>query len=72
MPLEIIKNSITQSDTAFCPSVRQNIDMGLNLPDYCTDIKRILKCCVEPGISNVSLKGEKLSATGVLQYALFT
>ena len=64
MPLEIIKNSITQSDVTFCPSVRQNIDMSLNLPDYCTDIKRILKCCVEPGISNVSLKGEKLSAIG--------
>ncbi len=64
MPLEISKNSITQSNTALCPTARQNIDVQLNLPDYCTDIKRILKCCVEPGVSSVSLKGEKLSATG--------
>lgn len=64
MPLEITKNSITQSNTALCPTARQNIDVQLNLPDYCSDIKRILKCCVEPGISSVSLKGEKLSAVG--------
>ena len=64
MPLELSKNSITQSSTALCPTARQNIDLQLNLPDYCTDIKRILKCCVEPGISSVSLKGEKLSASG--------
>lgn len=64
MPLEITRNSITQSSAAICPTARQNIDVQLNLPDYCTDIKRILKCSVEPGISNISLKGEKLSATG--------
>ena len=64
MSLEISKNSIVKSNTAICPSAQQNIDLQLNLPDYCTDIKRILRCSVEPGVGNVSVKGEKLSATG--------
>lgn len=64
MSLDFAKETITYSSDSFCPTVKQSIDVQLNLPDYCSDIRRILKCSVEPGISNISPKGEKLSATG--------
>ena len=64
MALEIKKNtlSVRTSDSKSC--AKQSIDTQINLPDYCSDIKRILKCCVEPGISSVSVKGEKIGAVG--------
>ncbi len=64
MDLELQKTDINESVVISSVAASQNLDTQLSLPDYCSDIKRILKCTVEPGISNVSLKGERLSATG--------
>lgn len=40
------------------------IDTELTLPDYCRDIKRILKCILTPQIHSVSFSGEKISVRG--------
>ncbi len=40
------------------------IDTELSLPDYCRDIKRILKCILTPQIHSVSFSGEKISVRG--------
>ena len=45
-------------------SAQQNIETEITLPDYCSDIKRILKCILRPGINNISLAGENTNAVG--------
>lgn len=42
----------------------QSVDFELNLPDYCSDIKRILKCNIGTGINSVKRSGEEVSAFG--------
>lgn len=64
MALEFKKNILTGQAKDAAYSVKQSIDTQINLPDYCSDIKRILKCAVEPGVSSVAIKGEKLTAAG--------
>ena len=51
-------------------SAQQNIETEITLPDYCSDIKRILKCILRPGINNVSLAGENANATGKVSLKL--
>lgn len=40
------------------------IDTELTLPDYCKDIKRILKCTLTPQVHSVSTSGENISVRG--------
>lgn len=47
-------------------SVTQSVDEQLNLPDYCSDIKRILKCSLLPDISGVQISGDRVSVRGSL------
>lgn len=42
----------------------QNVDCDMTLPDYCPDIKSILRCSVEPGISSVTVAGNRVTAQG--------
>jgi len=42
----------------------QNVDCDMTLPDYCPDIKSILRCSVEPGISSVAVSGNRVTAQG--------
>ncbi len=51
-------------------SAQQNIETEITLPDYCSDIKRILKCIIRPGINNISLAGENANATGKISLKL--
>ncbi len=51
-------------------SSQQNIETEITLPDYCGDIKRILKCVLRPGITNISLSGENATATGKVSLKL--
>ena len=45
-------------------SAQQNIETEITLPDYCSDIKRILKCILRPGKNNISVAGENVNAVG--------
>lgn len=42
----------------------QTVDREIVLPDYCKEIKKLLKCTFVPGIHTVSVSGEKVSAKG--------
>ena len=42
----------------------QGVDCDMTLPDYCPDIKSILRCSVEPGINSVSVTGNRITAEG--------
>ncbi len=64
------KKTLSLSGTFATVTAQQNIGAEINLPDYCSDIKRILKCIIIPGITSVSVNGENISATGVADIKL--
>ncbi len=51
-------------------SSQQSIPVEITLPDWCSDIKKILKCTFQPGITSVSVAGESVTATGVVDIRL--
>ena len=70
MELALKKESVAYCACVFEKSVKQNLDLGWNLPDYCSDIRRILQCTVTPCISGVSVGGGRVSAVGEVQVRL--
>ncbi|MGN0468696.1 MAG: SPOCS domain-containing protein [Acutalibacteraceae bacterium] len=64
MNIELKKENICTAKTVSEPNCVQNIDLEINLPDYCTDIKRILRCFVIPSINSVQTTGDRVSAKG--------
>lgn len=51
-------------------AAQQNIEFEINLPDYCSDIKRILKCLMIPGVSSVSKAQDSVTISGVVTVRL--
>ena len=64
------KKTIALSDIKATLSAQQSIQAEVNLPDYCSDIKRILKCIIIPGITSVNVSAEKITATGIADIKL--
>lgn len=48
----------------FSTYAEQNIDADINLPDYCPDILRVLKCSVEPCIISSKISGDRINTDG--------
>ncbi len=70
MDFEIKKTAVSTSE-CFCESkCEQSVSLDISLPDYCRDVKRILKCITEPGIANISLSGETATLSGVITVRL--
>lgn len=70
MDFELKKQKIMSDELCQELSTQQNIETAITLPDYCGDIKKILRCTFKPGIANLSLSGEMLSATGKVDIRL--
>ena len=70
MDFKIKQQKLTTDELWQEISAQQNIETEINLPDYCSDIKRILKCILRPGINNISLAGENANATGKVSLKL--
>ncbi len=70
MDFELKKQKLVSDELWQEVSSQQNIETEITLPDYCGDIKRILKCVLCPGITNISLTGENASATGKVSLKL--
>lgn len=70
MDLNIKKQKLSYDELWQEVSAQQSVETDITLPDYCSDIKRILKCAMVPGITNVSVAGENISATGAVSIRL--
>ena len=70
MDFKLNKQKIMSDELCQELSTQQNIETAVTLPDYCGDIKKILRCTFRPGIANISLSGEMLSATGKVDIRL--
>ncbi len=64
MALELKKESLCFADTLCKADTQKSVDFEINLPDYCTDIKKILKCFVTPGINSHSAVGDTVKISG--------
>lgn len=70
MEFELKKQKLISDELWQEASSQQNIETEITLPDYCGDIKRILKCILQPGITNISLSGENAAAAGKVSLKL--
>lgn len=59
-----LKTSIFSLDTVFCESAEQPIDIDFTLPDYYSDISKILKCRATSRIASKSINGDRISVEG--------
>lgn len=49
---------------AYEVSVEEKIELDVNLPDYCADIKRVLRCFVQTNINSTETAGDRVSLKG--------
>ncbi len=54
------------SETVFDKTVEQSVDSDFIMPDYYTDIQRVLKCIVKPCISSKTVSGDRAVIDGSL------
>ncbi len=64
MSFEIKKEKLWVKECTEKMKTEQGIETQITLPDYCGEIKKILKCTLIPGIHSVSRTGERVSARG--------
>lgn len=58
------KESITAGLKIYEVSAQERIENEINLPDYCQDIKKLLRCNLVPGVHTVSVSGERVNLRG--------
>ena len=51
-------------ENAFETTSEHSLEADLNLPDYCPEIQRILKCCVTPHITSVQNASSRITVQG--------
>ena len=61
--------NVDKQELCTCRIVReakaeQSVDCDITLPDYCCDIKSVLCCSVEPGVTSVDITGNRITALG--------
>lgn len=64
MQFDFKKEKISAVRCVAQESTQQNVDLEINLPDYCSDIKRVLRCFVIPQINSVQVTGDRASVKG--------
>lgn len=64
MNFELKKQELSSLKCVPSTPAEQSIDLELNLPDYCSDIKRILKCNVFTSVNSLRRTGNSVTANG--------
>ena len=52
-------------DPIFDGTCEAPVDTAYDLPDYCADIQKLLKCLVTPQVSSYTIAGDSLTCQGV-------
>lgn len=58
------REALAANEVIFDGCQEQPVDLDINLPDYCPDIQRILKCQVYPRIVSRGVNGDRLELEG--------
>lgn len=70
MEYNLTKENIFYNAVIFEGCQEQPIDLDFNLPDYCPDIQKILKCRITPKINSKSISGDRLDIDGTAHIML--
>ncbi|HEX3017139.1 MAG TPA: SPOCS domain-containing protein [Caproicibacter sp.] len=65
------RERIAVGEVIFDGCHEQPVDMDINLPDYCPDIQRILKCQIYPKLTSRSITGDRLMLDGSYTVKIF-
>jgi len=64
MNYDVSKENLSAIETAFKGCKEVPIDIDFTLPDYCPDIRKILKCSVTPSITSRNISGGQITIDG--------
>ncbi len=64
MEYNLTKDSVNFCETLYDSGSEQSIEAQINLPEYCRDVERILKCLVIPNIFACRITGDRVTADG--------
>lgn len=64
MDFELKKEELNTLKCVPLAPAEQSVNLELNLPDYCSDIKRILKCFVSPSVNSLRRQENTVTASG--------
>lgn len=64
MDYMLSREALAANEMIYDGCQEQPVDLDINLPDYCPDIQRILKCQVYPRIASRSITGDRLELDG--------
>lgn len=71
MDLKIIKETLDVRETIFEGNPEQGFECDILLPDYCPDIRRILKCHISPKISQCYQNSDKVNVDGFIYVKVY-
>lgn len=64
MELKLQENLFCINKSVFNSCQEVSVSLEINLPDYCTDIAKILKCTAEPELVSKSVSGNRMTVDG--------
>lgn len=64
MEIKLKKELLSTRELMFENTSEQTVDGDITLPDYCPDIKRILKCMVTPSMNSAQCVGDRITIDG--------
>lgn len=71
MDYQLTREVCRTPETIFEGTKEMPVDLDLNLPDYCPDIEKILKCRISPGITSKNISGDMLEVEGSALISLY-
>ena len=71
MENNILKSTVNTYETVLCEQLEQAIDGEFNLPDFCPDAVRVLKCRAIPRICLTSANGKTVTVDGNVSRTVF-
>ena len=71
MELNLQKQTIVINDTVFDGKVEHPVECDAQLPDYCPDISKILKCSVAVHIHSTTITAERLVIEGIVHIKVY-
>lgn len=71
MECKTVKQPVCVNQTVFFQKGEIPFDLDFSLPDYCPDIRKILKCRVTPGIFSKAATGQSITVDGQISACVF-
>ena len=65
MDFKVIRQTIAQNGVIYAQNVEQSVDCEFNLPDYCQNIGRILKCQLTGRVGSAAVGAGNLNLEGM-------